>query len=118
MFTADNSFLLSFTSFSTGLLGLAVLVFAGYKSGKLLSKKHLPLLVVPLCLVSTSFRYHSFTGMETTLAFLANAILILSVVLYSSKPGETRFVFMLLASVLTFMVRPDFQEQGLCLLFQ
>jgi len=107
LFTADNSFLLSFTSFSAGLLGLGVLVFAGYKSGKLLSKKHLPLLVIPLCLVSTSFRYHSFTGMETTLAFLANAILILSVVLYSSKPGETRFVLMLLASVLTFMVRPD-----------
>jgi hypothetical protein len=107
LFTADDSFLLSFTSFYASILGLGVLLLVGYKFGKLLSKKHLPLLVIPLCLVSTSFRYHSFTGMETTLAFLTNAILILAVVVYSRKPGDTRFVFMLLASVLTFTVRPD-----------
>ncbi len=104
---AGNAFLLSFTSYSVGLLGLMTLVYAGYLSGKSLSRWHLPLLVVPLCLLSSSFRYHSFTGMETTLAFFSNAFLILSVIHYSRKPCNAAFVLLLFSAVFTFQVRPD-----------
>lgn len=107
LFNAGNAFLLSLVSFSAGLLGLAALVYAGYLSGKSLSRWHLPLLVVPLCLLSSSFRYHSFTGMETTLAFFSNAFLILSVIHYSRKPGNAAFVLLFFSAVFTFQVRSD-----------
>jgi hypothetical protein len=103
----DNSFLLSLTSFLASLAGLFFLVCAGYLHGETLSKWHFPLLVVPFCLLSDSFRFHSFTGMETTLAFCSNAILIVAVVFYSRKQSRPALVFLFLAAVFTFQVRPD-----------
>ncbi|MCD4706627.1 MAG: hypothetical protein K8S62_02695 [Candidatus Sabulitectum sp.] len=106
-FSMENSFLLSTTSYSAGLIGLLALVTIGYQTGQTISKWHIPILVIPLCLISSSFRYHSFTGMETTTAFAANAILVLSVILYSRKPDKASFSFVLLSAVFAFWVRPD-----------
>lgn len=102
--SAGNSLLLSTASFWAGLAGLFLLVYAGYLRGGL---KGIPLLTIPLILISSSFRFHSFTGMETTLSFASNALLVLSVLLYGKKPCAKTFIAVFLCSVLTFTVRPD-----------
>ena len=109
LFQTENSLLLSLTSCSAGLTGLLLLIGAGYLSGGegQLAKLHLPRLVIPLCLLSSSFRYHCFTGMETTLAFASNSFLVLSVVFYRRNSNLRAYTILLLASVFTFMVRPD-----------
>ncbi|MFO7625972.1 MAG: hypothetical protein R6V62_01780, partial [Candidatus Fermentibacteraceae bacterium] len=106
LFHPENSLLLSSASFLAGLIGLLLLVSAGYLRGRG-GHKSIPLLAIPLILASSSFRFHSFTGMETTLSFASNSLLILSVLLYGRKPGAVTFTTVLLFSVFTFTVRPD-----------
>lgn len=103
----SNSSLLAQTSFAAGLLGLLVLVVVGYSYGLETKNRNLPLLIIPFCLLSGMFRYHSFTGMETTLAFAANAFLVLSAVIHSKTGSRASFSLLLLCSVFTVAVRPD-----------
>jgi len=106
LFHPENPVLLSAASFSAGLAGLLILACTGYLVGGG-ARRLAFLLVIPLILISSSFRFHSFTGMETTLSFASNALLILSVLLYGRKPGAVSFAAVLLCSVFTFTVRPD-----------
>ncbi len=102
-----NSFLLSLVSFCIGIMGLFILVLSGFKLGKSLAKSYIPFLVIPICILSSSFRFHSFTGMETTFSFLSNSLLILSLVIYGKKQNSVHFILLLLASIFTLQVRPD-----------
>ncbi len=102
-----NSFLLSLVSLCMGILGLIILIISGFKEGENLSKFRLPLLVIPICILSTSFRFHLFTGMETTFSFLSNSLLVLAIVSYSKKQSTLNFAFLLLSSIFTLQVRPD-----------
>jgi len=102
-----NSFLLSLVSLCMGILGLIVLISSGFKEGKNLTKFRLPLLVIPICILSASFRYHLFTGMETTLSFFSNSLLVLSLVGYGKRQSNLSLAFILFASIFTILVRPD-----------
>ena len=73
-----------------------------------------PLLVVPGLLLSSQFRYHSLSGMETTVALLCNSLLALSVVGWCRRPSRWRFAAMLGASYAAFLARPDNGLYALC----
>lgn len=70
----------------------------------------LPLLVIPYLMVLPELSYHSFTGMDTTLALLANAVLACAVVIASRRRAPAAFAFCLAAGYGAFLARPD---QGL-----
>lgn len=70
-----NSILLSLVSFSLFLLGVGFSIKTGFVLSGALARNGIPLLVLPLCLLAPMCRYHPFTGMDTTLAFTANAFL-------------------------------------------
>lgn len=104
---ASNSVLLSLLSLASGLLALSIMALTGCYYGRKAGNICLYLLVVPLLLASSSFRYHSFTGMETMLSLSSNSLLILATLVYSRKQTNGKLAFLVAAALLTVQVRPD-----------
>lgn len=67
----------------------------------------LAILVIPLLLSDSTFQYHSATGMETTLALLANAILLVAAHWILHRPTVGRALAVGIAAYGTYVVRPD-----------
>ncbi len=94
-------------SFSLFLLGVGFSIKTGLVLGGALARNGIPLLVLPLCLLAPMCRYHPFTGMDTTLAFTANALLILSTVHYCRRPVLRNIILLGFTAVLVVQARPD-----------
>lgn len=103
----SNSDILTGWSFLGGLLSFIVLAGAGFLYGKHLRKVWLPLLIIPWLVICNSFRYHSITGMETTISLLANSLLVGAVFLYEKRQSGVRFALILAVAYFAYLTRPD-----------
>lgn len=105
--TPDNSFLLSVLSLATFLLGATIVIWSGSFQRTEKNSNRWHFLFFPLCLLAPMCRYHPFTGMDTTLSFASNALLVLLTVLYVNRPGRLRLILLACGAVLAVQVRPD-----------
>lgn len=103
----SNSLLLSTLSLVAGLAALFLLVIVGFKFSSKGKYACYPLLVIPLLFISSSFRFHLFTGMETTLSLFSNSLLILSALSYMRNRSSWDLTFLIISAVFTIQVRPD-----------
>ncbi len=67
----------------------------------------MPLLAIPYLLYLTPLRYHSMTGMETTLALLANALFACALVSAARRRSAAALGLCVFAGYFAFAVRPD-----------
>lgn len=105
--TPDNSFLLSVLSLAAFLLGAAIVTWSGSLQRAEKTAYGWYFLFFPLCLLAPMCRYHPFTGMDTTLSFAFNALLVLLTVLYVNRSGRLRLILLACGAVLAVQVRPD-----------
>lgn len=100
---------LTFTSFAAGLLAVFTLVLLGFfvQDGKWTRKSWMPMLIMPCILLVPPFRYHSLTGMETTLSLLANSLLLCAIVIATRRRTNSAMFLCLLAGCLSYSTRPD-----------
>jgi hypothetical protein len=103
----SNSLLLSILSLVAGVAALLILVVMGFKLSSKEKIAWYPLLVIPLLFISSSFRYHLFTGMETTLSLVSNSLLVLAAVSYMRISSNWKLTFLIVSAVFTVQVRPD-----------
>lgn len=99
--------LLTLTSFVFGMLSLGLLVGIGFKFFKKVRFHWIPLLLIPTMLLSSGFRYHASTGMETTLSIFANSLMIVSVISLSRRRNNASLFLCLVSAYLAFLTRPD-----------
>lgn len=107
--SGSDAVALTATSFAAGLLAVAALVALGFlvRDQPRPRTFWIPLLAVPYLLYLTPLRYHSTTGMETTFALLANALLAIAVVIASRRRSAAALAGCVLAGYLVFAARPD-----------
>ncbi|MBN1163798.1 MAG: hypothetical protein JXB45_04420 [Candidatus Krumholzibacteriota bacterium] len=111
----SDAALLTGASFTAGLLSCLALSLGGYlaleEPGPRGSWIHL--LVIPAVVLSPAFRFHSFSGMETTLALLCNSLLVCFTLAYGRRPGKLAWTGCLIAAYLSYLARPDNLLYGL-----
>lgn len=103
----SDNLLVTGLSYVSGLAAVFSLVIIGFVMFPHLRKTWLPLLIVPAILLSSAFSFHSTTGMETTLALLANSLFAASALGYARKPNLGRMTICLGMAMLSFLTRPD-----------
>lgn len=103
----SDNLLVAGLSYVAGLLAILSLVAIGFIMFPHLRKTWLPLSIVPAILLSSAFRFHSVTGMETTLALLANSLFAAAALGFARKPTVGRIAMCLVAANLAWLTRPD-----------
>ena len=105
----SDAAVLTATSFSAGLLAVIAMVVLGFfmQRGREAAASWLPLLVIPAVIFMPPFRFHSLTGMETTLSLLMNTLLVGAVYHLGRRPSARALTLTLMAGVGSFAVRPD-----------
>jgi len=105
----SDALALTGTSFVAGLLSSLALVLLGFliQGSKWSRRSWMPVLVIPSLLLVPPFRYHSLTGMDTTLSLLANSLLACSVVGCNRRRSNPALALCLLSGYLSFLTRPD-----------
>jgi hypothetical protein len=103
----SDDLLVSILSYSAGIAALVTLVAIGFGMFPRLRSSWAPLLVAPAILLSSSFPYHSLTGMETTLALLFNALFGAAGLAFANKPSAGRLAMCLVTASVSILTRPD-----------
>ncbi|WP_347989904.1 hypothetical protein [Methylomonas sp. AM2-LC] len=105
----SDGMLLTGTSCVAGLLSCAAMVYLGFLTmqNQLSRTYWLPLLIVPIFLSQSPFKFHCYTGMETTFSVLLNTLLACGVVITSRKPNQLNLLLCGLIAYLCYLTRPD-----------
>lgn len=106
---AEDATVLVVTSYTAGILAVITLVLLGFFIQRNTDSKHslLPLLIIPVLLLIPPFRYHSLSGMETTLSLLMNSLLAFSLVFFTRKRTSTALLLSVFIGLSSFLTRPD-----------
>lgn len=107
LFPLSDATVLTGLSFAAGLLSCVILVLAGFLYGNHLRKSWIPLLIIPAMILGGAFRFHSLTGMETTISLLGNSVFVLSLLLYEKRPDKLKFFLLLASAYASYLTRPD-----------
>lgn len=99
--------LLPLISFTAGILALAVLVAIGFIFFERLRRFWSPLLILPIIVFGSAFKYHSTTGMETTLSLFFNSLFVAATIYVASRRSKLGLALVLIASYLVYLTRPD-----------
>ncbi len=102
-----DTLVLTSVSLAAGLASVAVLIGIGFVFFPALRNTWLPLLAVPCIVLAFPFRYHSQTGMETTLAILFNSVFIGCILLLERRRTIARLLLCAVVAYGCFLTRPD-----------
>ena len=105
--TLPDPMVLTSISFSAGLLWVVALIVLGFMYFKRISAGWLPLLVIPCLILNPLFKYHSSSGMETTLSASVLTIFILCSLRFVEQQRPASFALCLGAAYLCYLARPD-----------